>query len=74
MGKKAPIVGRICMDQSLVDVSDIPGLKFGDKVILLGKEGELHYYADDMTKDLNTIGYEVICDITKRVRRFYYFK
>ena len=70
-GKKAPIVGKICMDQTLVDITDIPNVKMGDKVTLLGKSGELEYTADDMAKDTGTIGYEVVCDINKRVQRFY---
>lgn len=70
-GKRAPIVGRICMDQTLVDVTDIPNVKMGDKVVLIGKCGGLEYTADDMARDLGTIGYEVICNITKRVQRFY---
>lgn len=70
-GKKAPIVGRICMDQTLIDVTDIPSVKMGDEVIILGRSGEMYYNADDMAEELHTIGYEVICNITKRVQRFY---
>ena len=70
-GKKAPIVGRVCMDQTLVDVTDIPNVKMGDKVVLLGRSGELYYSADDMAQELGTIGYEILCNITKRVQRFY---
>ena len=70
-GKKAPIVGRICMDQTLIDVTDIPEAKMGERVILMGECDNLSYTADDMAEDLDTIGYEVICDITKRVQRFY---
>ena len=70
-GYKAPIVGRICMDQTLVDVTDIPDVKMGDIVVILGRCGDLEYAADDMAKDLNTIGYEIICNINKRVQRFY---
>ena len=70
-GKKAPIVGRICMDQTLVDVTDIPNVKMGDVVILMGKDGNNVYDADEMAKDLGTIGYEIVCNISKRVQRFY---
>ena len=70
-GQKAPIVGRVCMDQTLVDVTDIPDVKMGDTVVLMGTDGKLCYDADDMAKDLNTIGYEIICGISKRVQRFY---
>lgn len=70
-GKKAPVVGRICMDQTLVDVSHIPNVTMGDRVTLLGKDGNIEYNADDMAQDLGTIGYEIICNISKRVQRFY---
>ena len=70
-GKIAPIVGRICMDQLMVDVTEIPEAAMGDVVILLGKSGDLEYNADDMAHQLDTIGYEVLCNISKRVQRFY---
>lgn len=70
-GCKAPIVGRICMDQTLVDVTEIPDVKMGAEVVIIGESGNLTYTADDMAQDLGTIGYEVICNITKRVQRFY---
>lgn len=70
-GQKAPIVGKICMDQTLVDVTDIPDVTQGMHAILLGKSGKIMYNADDMAQELNTIGYEIMCNITKRVQRFY---
>ena len=70
-GYKASIVGRVCMDQTLVDVTGIPNVKMGTRVTLIGKNGGLVYTADDMARDLGTIGYEIICNITKRVQRFY---
>ena len=70
-GCKAPIVGRICMDQTLVDVTEIPDVKMGAEVVIIGESGDLTYTADDMAQDLGTIGYEVICNITKRVQRYY---
>lgn len=70
-GQKAPIVGRICMDQTLVDVTHIEGVKMGDKATILGVDGEVEYNADDMAQELGTIGYEVLCNISKRVQRFY---
>lgn len=70
-GQKAPIVGRICMDQTMVDVTDIPDVKMGDKVVILGRSGAIEYNADDMAEDLGTIGYEILCNISKRVQRFY---
>lgn len=70
-GKKAPIVGRICMDQTLVDVSKIEGVKMGTVVTIIGESNGFVYTADDMANELGTIGYEVMCNITKRVQRFY---
>ena len=70
-GRKAPIVGNVCMDQTLVDVTDIPDVKMGDRVTLMGVSKGLVYDADAMASDLGTIGYEVICGISKRVQRFY---
>ena len=70
-GKKASIVGRVCMDQLMVDVTDIDGVEMGTEVVLVGKSGEYSYTADDMAELLGTIGYEVVCDISKRVGRVY---
>lgn len=70
-GKKAQIVGRICMDQTMIDVTDIQNVKMGTEVIILGECKDLKYTADDMAFDLGTIGYEVVCNISKRVQRFY---
>lgn len=66
-GKKAPIIGRICMDQMTVDVSDIPQASFEDEVTLIG-DG---YTADDMASAIGTIGYEIVCGISKRVPKIY---
>ncbi len=70
-GHKAPIVGRICMDQTLIDVTAIPEVKMGAVVTIIGHSGSLNYSADDMAADLDTIGYEIICNISKRVQRYY---
>lgn len=70
-GKFAPIVGRICMDQFMVDVTDIDDVKINDEVVLMGKQGENSITADDIAKALNTINYEVFCTLSKRVPRQY---
>lgn len=69
-GKRAPIIGRICMDQMMVDVSDID-VQVDDEVVLLGADGNNSFNADEMANMLGTIGYEVICDIGRRVQRVY---
>ena len=70
-GKLAPIVGNICMDQCMIDVTHIPNIKVGDEVILIGEDGENKFNADDIAKLLGTINYEVLCMISKRVPRVY---
>lgn len=70
-GQFAPIVGRICMDQFMIDVTNIPDVKIGDEVILLGEKNGLKYNADDMAKKLDTINYEVTCMLKSRLPRVY---
>lgn len=70
-GQRAPILGRVCMDQIMVDVTDIPGAQAGDEVVLLGAQGEEMIDADKMAAWLDTISYEVICSPSSRVPRVY---
>lgn len=70
-GKLAPVVGRICMDQCMVDITDVGPVKVGDEVILLGEDNGLKNDADDMAKLLDTINYEILCLIGRRVPRVY---
>ena len=70
-GKKAPVIGRVCMDQITVDVSGIDGVKQGDEVILMGDGTDNALTADGMAQLTGTIGYEIVCDISKRVERVY---
>ena len=70
-GKLAPIIGNVCMDQFMVDVTDIENVKSGDEVILLGNYGEVKFDAEDMANILNTISYEVLCLIGRRAPRVY---
>ncbi|MEI3367551.1 MAG: alanine racemase [Clostridium sp.] len=70
-GEFAPIIGRICMDQFIIDVTNIPDVKIGDEVILLGEKNGLKYNADDMAKKLDTINYEVTCMLKSRLPRVY---
>ena len=70
-GKKAPITGRVCMDQFMVDVTDIDNVVMGTEVVLVGCRGDAEYTADDMAQDIGTIGYEVVCNIGSRVLRIY---
>ena len=70
-GKFAPIVGRICMDQCMIDVTDVGEVKVGDKVILLGSDGKLKFNADDIAEIMGTINYEILCMLKYRVPRVY---
>lgn len=70
-GKFASILGRICMDQCMIDVTDIENVKTGDEVIILGEEGDLKFNADDMAEALGTINYEILCRIKSRIPRVY---
>lgn len=69
-GKACPIVGRVTMDHTLVDVGDLP-VQIGDDVILIGQDGSLSVTADDWARWSNTINYEVTCMLSSRVERIY---
>ena len=70
-GVKAPIVGRVCMDQFMVDVTHIPDVKPGDTVTIFGTDADETITADEAAETAGTIGYELICGITARVPRVY---
>ncbi len=70
-GHYANIVGRVCMDQFMIDITDIPNVSAGDEVILMGSDGNLSITAEEIAKVLDTINYEVVCMIGKRVPREY---
>ena len=70
-GKKAPIIGRICMDQFMVDVSDIPEVKFGDKVTLIGRDQEEYLPVEKLSELSGRFNYEFVCDLGKRIPRVY---
>ena len=68
-GRPAPVVGRVCMDQTLVDVTNIPEVKMGDEVVVFGPgAGDT---ADTIAKKTNTINYEIVCGLARRVPRVY---
>ncbi len=70
-GKRSSMIGRVCMDQTMLEVSKIPGVQVGDVVTILGKDGYDHITATEMAEWLGTISYEVVCGISKRVPRVY---
>lgn len=71
-GQKAPICGRVCMDQCMVDVTDIPGVKIGDTVTLLGKDADEEITMEQLGELSGRFNYEFACLITPRVQRIYH--
>lgn len=70
-GKFAPIIGRICMDQFMVDVTDIEGVKQGDTVTLLGRDGEAYISVEELSEWSHSFPYELVCNVGKRIPRVY---
>lgn len=70
-GVRCPVVGRICMDQMMIDIGDIPEVQVGTMVTLIGKDGDDCITADEVAAKYGTIGYEVVCGISKRVPRIF---
>jgi len=68
-GQRAPIVGRVSMDQTMIDVTHIAGVRQGDEVVLIGKQGDDRISAEDAAEQLGTINYEVLSEILARVPR-----
>lgn len=70
-GRRAPVIGTVCMDQFMIDVTNIPGVKVGDEVTLMGRQGNLEVTADMLADLLGTINYEIVCMVSARVPRVY---
>lgn len=70
-GQSAPIVGRICMDMTMLDVGEIPGIVMEEEVVVLGKQGNASISVDEIASTINTINYEVVSTIMERVPRIY---
>ena len=70
-GQRAPIVGRVCMDQFVTDVSHIPAARLHDEVVLIGRQGEAHIPAEEVARWAETIHYEVTTSLLPRVVRIY---
>ncbi len=70
-GKRAPIVGRVCMDLTMIDVTDIDGVEPGDEVVLIGKQGAEEIQAEEIARNLGTSNYETVTTISARVERKY---
>jgi alanine racemase len=70
-GRRVPIVGRVCMDLTMVDVSTVPGVRIGDEVVMVGCQGKAAISADEVAAWNDTINYEVVAALTARVPRVY---
>ncbi len=70
-GTRVPLVGRVCMDMCMLDVTEVPGVREGDDVVLIGSQGNERITADDIAAKTGTIAYEVLCGISDRVPRIY---
>jgi alanine racemase len=70
-GRSYPLVGRVCMDQSMIDLGLATDVEVGDEVVLMGKSGDEEITCDEWAQVLNTITYEVTCQISPRVKRVY---
>jgi alanine racemase len=70
-GCRAPIVGRVCMDLTMIDVGHIPSVRVGDEVVLIGRQGQARITTDEVAATLGTINYEVVSALTERVQRVY---
>jgi alanine racemase len=70
-GMRAPVVGRVCMDWTMVDVTDIPGVEVGDEVVLMGSQLDQEITPEEMGGRIGTIPYEILCAVGKRVQRIY---
>jgi len=70
-GVYAPVVGNICMDQCMIDVTDVPDVKLGDEVVLMGSQGGLTILADEIGEKTGTINYEIVCAFGQRLPKVY---
>lgn len=70
-GQRAPVIGRICMDQTMINVHGIENVKAGDEVVLFGRQGDAILPVDEVARLLNTINYEVVTRISRRIPRVY---
>ncbi len=70
-GQRAPIAGNICMDQCMVDVTDVPGVSEGDEVIIMGTDGKNTILADEIADATGTINYEIVCAFGQRLPKVY---
>jgi alanine racemase len=69
--RRCPVVGTVCMDAIMIDVTDLPEAKAGDEAVLIGRQGQEEILADEIAANGNTINYEIVCKISPRVTRIF---
>lgn len=70
-GKRVQVVGRVCMDQVMVQLDGVPEAVAGDDVTLIGRQGNETLWAEELARNWRTINHEVVCGLTARVPRYY---
>ncbi|MGH9392112.1 MAG: alanine racemase, partial [Vicinamibacteria bacterium] len=70
-GRRCPVIGRVCMDLTMLDTTAVADARVGDEVVLIGSQGKERITAEEMAEKIGTISYEVLCGISKRVPRRY---
>jgi len=70
-GKRAPIIGTVCMDMCMIDITDVPDVKIGDETVFIGRQQKERITAEEVAELCNTIPYEIFCNINQRVSRIY---
>jgi len=70
-GKRVPVVGRVCMDLTMIDVTNVPGVENGDEVVVFGKQFDSEVSATELASLSGTINYEIVCGLTSRVHKIY---
>jgi alanine racemase len=70
-GRRVPVVGTVCMDATMIDVTDVPEAQVGEEVVLIGRQGAEEILADEIAANGDTINYEIACKISPRVKRIF---
>jgi len=70
-GKRVPVVGTVCMDQFMVDATQVPAVQMGDEAVIIGRQGTEFIPVEEIAERLNTINYEIICMLSERIPRIY---
>ena len=70
-GIRVPIIGRVCMDLTMLDVGAVPGVKVGEEAVAFGRQGDAEISADEVASTLGTINYEIVSSLTARIPKVY---